>query len=97
MVGILASGPSCPGFNSQHSQKNSQEQIVDVAEVNQWRWLEESGQWIKSVDQTHQVYLAGGKLVQQKRIRKQVLQKSNSKLVLKEWLYAKSYQKVAAS
>ena len=69
----LGSIPSIP-------QKNSQEQIVDVAEVNQWRWLEESGQWIKSVDQTHQVYLAGGKLVQQKRIRKQVLQKSNSKL-----------------
>ena len=46
------------------------------------------GKWIKSVDQTHQVYLAGGKLVQQKRIRKVVLQKKQ--------LVAENYKKVAA-
>ena len=25
----------------------SAEKIIDVVEVNQWRWLEESGQWLK--------------------------------------------------
>ena len=28
--------------------------IIDVAEVNQRRWLEESGQWLENVDRTHQ-------------------------------------------
>ena len=37
--------------------------IVDVAEVNQWRRYEENGQWLENVDQTH-VVLASGKLVQ---------------------------------
>ena len=36
--------------------------IVDVAEVNQWCCLEESGQWLENVDQTHLV-VASGKLV----------------------------------
>ena len=31
MVSILASGPSCPGFESQHSPKKLREKIVDVA------------------------------------------------------------------
>ena len=32
MVSLLACGPSCPGFDSQHSpQKNSEAKIVDVA------------------------------------------------------------------
>ena len=26
------------------------EKIIDVAEVNQMRWLEESGQWLENVD-----------------------------------------------
>ena len=30
---ILDSGPSCSGFNSEHSPKNSVEKIVDVTEV----------------------------------------------------------------
>ena len=25
--------------------------IIDVAEVNKWLWLEESGQWLENVDQ----------------------------------------------
>ena len=65
MVGILASGPSCPGFDSKHSQKKLREKIVDVAEVYQLCCLEESGQWLQNVDQSHLV-LAGGKLVLQK-------------------------------
>ena len=52
---IFASGPSCPRFDSQCSQKFSEENIGDVAEVNQWRCLEESGQWPENADQTHQV------------------------------------------
>ena len=28
---------------------------MDVAEVNQQRWFEESGQWLKNVDGTHLV------------------------------------------
>ena len=29
--------------------------FIDVAEVNQWRWLQESGQWLENVDRTHLV------------------------------------------
>ena len=39
--------------------------IIDVAEVNQLHWLEESRQWLENVDQTHLV-LASGKPVLQK-------------------------------
>ena len=54
LVSILASGPSRPGFDSQH----------DVAEVNQWCCLEESGCWLENVDQTNLV-LATGKVISQ--------------------------------
>ena len=54
----MGSIPSVP-------QKNSEETIIDVAEVNQQRWLEESGQWLENLDQTHLV-LACGKPVLQK-------------------------------
>ena len=46
-------------------KKNSEEKIVDIAEVNQWPCLEESGQWLENVDQTHLV-VASGKLVLKK-------------------------------
>ena len=39
--------------------------IIHFAEVNQQRWLEESGQWLENVHQTHLV-LASGKPVLQK-------------------------------
>ena len=39
---------------------------IDVAEVNQQHWLEESGRWFANVDQTHLV-LASGKPVLQKK------------------------------
>ena len=52
-------------FDSQHSQKISEEQIIDVAEFNQRRWLEETGQWLENVDQIHPV-LANGKPILQK-------------------------------
>ena len=43
MVRILDSGPSCPGFDSQGSQKFSVEKIVNIGEVNQIRCLKEIG------------------------------------------------------
>ena len=46
----------------------SVEKIVDVAEVNQRRWLEERVQWLENVDRTH-VKLASGKLLLQKITR----------------------------
>ena len=49
MVSILASGPSCPGFDSQHSLKNFRGKNVNVAEVNQHRCLEERGQWLENI------------------------------------------------
>ena len=65
MVIILASGPSCHRFDSQRSQNLFfHGKKVDVAEVNQRRCQEESGQWPENVDQTHLV-LAIGRLVLQ--------------------------------
>ena len=44
-----------------------EEKIINVAEVNQQHWLEESGQWLDNVDQTHLV-LASGRPVLRKRL-----------------------------
>ena len=65
MVSILASRPSCPWFDSQHSPKNFRWKNIDIAEVNQWRCLEVSRQWLENVDWNHLV-LTSGKLVLQK-------------------------------
>ena len=62
MVTMAASGPNSPGFNHQHFLE---EKNVNVAEVNQWCWFEESGQQLENVDRT-QLVLASGKLVLQK-------------------------------
>ena len=43
---------------------------MDVAEVNPWRCLEESGQWLGNFDPTHLV-LASGKLLLQKILYKE--------------------------
>ena len=53
MVSTLASGPSCPRFDSQFPQKK----IVDVAKVNQWCCLEESVLWLENMDQITQYLL----------------------------------------
>ena len=50
------------------SKKNSKEKIVNAAEVNQWRCLEERRKRLENVDQTH-VVLASGKVVLQKKFR----------------------------
>ena len=41
--------------------------MINVADVNQWCWLEESGQWLENVIWTHLV-LASGKQVLQKQV-----------------------------
>ena len=38
--------------------------IIDVAEVSQWRWAEESGQWLENVDRTHLVQASGKQVLQ---------------------------------
>ena len=55
----LGSIPSLP-------KQFSEGEIVNVAEVNPWRLLKKSEQWLENVGRTHQV-LASGKLVLQKK------------------------------
>ena len=63
---IAQSKQACsPGFDSQRSQNLIRGKIFNVAEVNQRRWLEESGLRLENVNQTHLV-LASGKPVLQK-------------------------------
>ena len=64
MVSKLASRQSCPGFESQLSGHFFRGKIVDVADVNQRRCLEESGWCLEHADQTHLV-LASDKLLLQ--------------------------------
>ena len=54
----MGSIPSMP-------KKISEEKIVNIAKVYQWRCLEESGQWLENIDRIHLV-LASDKLVLQK-------------------------------
>ena len=63
MVSILDSGSSCsyPSVPEIVSERKT----IDVAEVNQPRWLEKNGQWLENVDQNHLV-LASGKPIKQK-------------------------------
>ena len=66
MVSILASGPSCPWFDSQHSPKHSQQKFSMLLRLIN---LVETEQWLKFADPTLSV-LAGGKLVLQKKLYK---------------------------
>ena len=66
MVSILASRSSqgsIPGI----PKIISEEKIIGFTEVNQWRSLEENGQWLENVDRTH-LELASGKPVLQKSL-----------------------------
>ena len=47
--------PAAPGSISSIPKKFPEEKIVNVAEVNQRPCLEESGQWLENVNQTHLV------------------------------------------
>ena len=57
----LASHPAAPGSIPRIPE------IIDIAEVNQRCWLEESGQWLENVARVHLVP-ASGKPVLQKEI-----------------------------
>ena len=52
---------------SQPSQNCCRGKIIDVAEVNQRRWLQESGPWLENVDRTHLVLASGKPALQKKR------------------------------
>ena len=66
-LAYLLPDPASSGLIPSIPPKCLDEKIVNFAEVNQWHCLEESGQWLKNVNQTHLV-LACGKLVLQKII-----------------------------
>ena len=57
--------PAAPGLIPSIPEFFSEEKIVEVAEVNQWCCLKESGQRLENVDQTHPI-LASNKQVPQK-------------------------------
>ena len=38
------------GFDTQQSQNVCTGKIINFAEVNQWRWFEENGQWLENID-----------------------------------------------
>ena len=52
MDSTLALHPAAPG-SIPGIPSFSEEFILDVAEVNRWRWLQERGQWLENVDKTH--------------------------------------------
>ena len=57
MVFILISGPSCPGFDSQHSRNFKRGN-------NCGRCPKETEQWLENVDRTYQVLASGNRALQ---------------------------------
>ena len=64
----MLTDPAALGLIPSITKNIFEEKIVDVDEVNQWHCLEEIGQRLENVDQTHLI-LAIGKLVLQKKYR----------------------------
>ena len=64
-MGAFVSHPAAPALMPSVPKKNFRVKIMNVAEVNQWRCSEESGQWLNNVDRTH-IVVASGKPVVQK-------------------------------
>ena len=56
--------PSSPRFDSQHSRIFFRRKL-NVAEVNQWLWIEASGFWLENVDRTHLALASGNPVLQQ--------------------------------
>ena len=63
--GYLLPYAVAPGLIPSIHEFFSEEKVVNVAEIKQWRCLKESGQWLENVDRTH-IVLASVKLVPQK-------------------------------
>ena len=61
---ILAFHPAALDSIPSIPPKNFRGKVIDVAEVNQRHWVEESGLWHENVDRTH-LHLASGKPVLQ--------------------------------
>ena len=55
--------PSSPGFESPHSPNKFRGKIINTAEVNQCRWLEENWLWDENVDRPH-LFLSSGKVIE---------------------------------
>ena len=64
---FLLPDPAAPGLIPCFPKNLQKQQISIFANVNQQRWLEESGQWLENVDGTHTV-LARGNLVLQNNL-----------------------------
>ena len=65
MASVLASGPSCPGFDSKYSQKNSKEKMLMLLRLNNSAAKVKVGIGLKMLKKTYLV-LASGKLEVQK-------------------------------
>ena len=72
MVSTIASEHSCHRFDSHHFKNYFRGKNIDFAEVNQLRWLEESGQWLENVDQTHLILASGKSVLKKLPMRKKV-------------------------
>ena len=55
---------AAPGSIPSVPPKNSEERLINVAEVNQQRCLEEREQWLENVDLTHLVLASGNAVLQ---------------------------------
>ena len=66
MVSILFRDPAATGLIPAFFF--SEENIADVAEVNQQQCLEESGQWLENVDRTHLALVNGKRVLQKTKI-----------------------------
>ena len=64
---ILASRPSCPKFDSQHSRifSRGKNLLTLLRLTNQWCWFEESGQWLENNEWTHLVLACGKPALQE--------------------------------
>ena len=80
-LAYLLLDPAAPGSIPCGPKIFSEEKIVNITEVNQRHCLEESGQWLENVDQTHLV-LASGKPVLQKYIKGLIKSLENFKSLL---------------
>ena len=59
MSAYLLPYPSAPGSIPIVGEISFKRKVIDVAELNQPLWLEESGQWLENVDRTHPMLASG--------------------------------------
>ena len=86
MVSLPASKPSCPKFDSTHSPIFSREKIVDVADVNQLRYIEEVNSDLKMLINLI-YYWQPSSLKKNKAVRWQHLSQMKDRLLQKVELF----------